>query len=692
MNAWRPYQTTTLVATYAKLLTNTPVTIGQPLPGRSVAVVNSAGELIPRGEAGELIILGQGIGLGYHQLPALSAQSFAPLKTLRNAKFSQAYRTGDRVNMDDNGDLTYLGRLDDEVKISGYRINPLEIEAALLSLNGVNQAAIVVVKNATQIILHAFIAADEKNKLLQVREQLRQRLPAPMLPAQYHLLAKLPINHNGKVDKKQLQQTINTGEPQQNSTQQSSPIKLTATEQKIASVWQKVLGVGVITADDDFFILGGQSLQTLQVASRLAAHFEQKINVTILFKYPTLKQLAQILDGDNTQPILNVKSQAQKDSHIHQPVFNPSTLNNTKNQGAIKTVLLTGANGFVGVHLLQQLSRRGVTVVCLIRATSPSHAEQRLRAAFKAQHLNYSAIAAQVHILIGDVAKPQLGLMPEHYAALINECDAIIHNAATTSVMRDYQSLAAANVTATQECFSLAATAKIPMHLISTIAVAPATGLPEDFVPWHSGLKDGYQQSKWTAENCMANAHALGYPVSIYRLGRITGSLSSGFINEQDLAWRMIRASTITGQFPNIALAEPWSPVDQIAQFVALQVLNNQHFGVYNPVPKHRVVLSQIFAWLQAAGLPLTPAAMPQWLMQLQNNADEGCQALAGFFEQRRQAGEELFLPLITTTKTQQALKECDVNFQPLTQRQFKRFLDYAIEHQIIEVNELDVV
>lgn len=268
-----------------------PLPIGRPLPGVLLAVVDDNGQPCATGTAGQLQIAGPTLALGYLAQPALSARRFRALPALPQAP--RWYQSGDRVVLGQDGQLRYLGRLDDEFKISGHRIDPLEIETTLLQYPGMLEAAVVAVKRphgAAPLVLAAFVVLPDGAQChgAALREFLAQSLPAPALPASFSPMARLPRNQNGKIDRNALRQ-------QATSAQQAEAGSVaTALEQRIMAVWHEVLGQPA-TPQDDFFMLGGKSLQAIQCANRLSVALQHEVAVSTLFRHPVLADLAQVL-------------------------------------------------------------------------------------------------------------------------------------------------------------------------------------------------------------------------------------------------------------------------------------------------------------------------------------------------------------------------------------------------------------
>lgn len=270
------------------------VPIGRPLPGVAIAVVDAALRAVAYGEEGELCLLGGGLARGYLGREQLSAQRFVQLENLGGQGGScRAYRSGDRVLLGSDGQLRYLGRLDDEFKLSGHRIDPLEIEAALLQYPGMREAAVVAqtLANGGKRMVACLVADQVLPAPAVLRAFLAQRLAAVAVPGSYLVLPQLPRNANGKIDRKALSVLPSEAEEEQADGAAS---KL---EQTVMAVWREVLGVSTVRLTDDFFALGGKSLQVIQVANRLGIALQREIAVSALFRHRTVTALAHSLSA-----------------------------------------------------------------------------------------------------------------------------------------------------------------------------------------------------------------------------------------------------------------------------------------------------------------------------------------------------------------------------------------------------------
>ena len=263
------------------------VPIGRPIDNTQVYVLDSSLEPVPRGVTGELYIAGEGVAAGYLNQPDLTAERFIENPFLVNSKM---YRTGDLCRYLPDGNLEFLGRADDQVKIRGYRVETGEVETVLSRHPEVKQAVVVAKsdgQDGTRLIAYVAGTGDSN----ELRCWLREQLPEYMMPAAIVSLPKLPLNSNGKVDRKGLP------EPTEISNEsQSYVVPRTPEEKAIAAIWSEVLGNDNIGLGQNFFEVGGHSLAGIQVISRMLNHFHVQLDVVTIFDFPTIEGLAEAVE------------------------------------------------------------------------------------------------------------------------------------------------------------------------------------------------------------------------------------------------------------------------------------------------------------------------------------------------------------------------------------------------------------
>ncbi|WP_447639632.1 non-ribosomal peptide synthase/polyketide synthase [Pandoraea norimbergensis] len=261
------------------------VPIGRALPGRRLYVVSPDLSRVPHGAPGELLIGGELLARGYLNRPGLSAERFVP--DAFGGEGGRLYRTGDLVRWRDDGALDYLGRIDHQIKLRGYRIEPGEIEAALTAQAGVREAAVVVRTEGTRARLIAYIGRDTAQPVdgAQLRDALATRLPEYMVPETVVVLDALPLTPGGKVDRVAL--------PDPGSASATFEAPQGEAERVLADLWQTVLSVPQVGRHDNFFALGGDSILSLQVVAR-ARQAGLTVSPKQLFTAPTLAALAAV--------------------------------------------------------------------------------------------------------------------------------------------------------------------------------------------------------------------------------------------------------------------------------------------------------------------------------------------------------------------------------------------------------------
>jgi amino acid adenylation domain-containing protein len=265
------------------------VPIGRPIHNVSVHVLDRSSGLLPLGVAGELCIGGAGVGLGYLNDPERTAAAFIPDPFDPGARL---YRTGDRARMRPDGTLEFLGRLDFQVKIRGHRIEPGEIEALLNQHAGVRQAIVHPWSSPQGDRLVAYVVPSDARRGItaeSLRAHLVRTLPAYMVPDHCVMLAELPLNANGKVDRRALPA------PGAAATREHVPPR-TESEIAVATAWGTILNRTGIGVHDNFFELGGHSLLAAQAAARLRDALNVDVSVRALFEQQTVAQLASYLD------------------------------------------------------------------------------------------------------------------------------------------------------------------------------------------------------------------------------------------------------------------------------------------------------------------------------------------------------------------------------------------------------------
>ncbi|HEX7241918.1 MAG TPA: amino acid adenylation domain-containing protein, partial [Longimicrobiaceae bacterium] len=275
--------------------------VGAPLANAVVHVLDRRRELVPVGVPGELYVAGEAVARGYWGRPSLTAERFVPDPFAQEGG-GRLYRTGDRVRRLPGGGLEFLGRMDQQVKVRGHRIEPAEIEAVLAEHPAVREVVVLAREfGPGDLRLVAYVAAehDDTPSEAVLRAWLRERLPEHMVPAALVTLERLPLTGNGKVDRAALPTPFATRRPAGDAAS-----TLTPTERLVAGIWAETLGVERVETDDSFFDVGGNSLLLLRVHSRLAEALGREVPLVELLHHRSLGALAAHLDaGSDPAPL-----------------------------------------------------------------------------------------------------------------------------------------------------------------------------------------------------------------------------------------------------------------------------------------------------------------------------------------------------------------------------------------------------
>jgi aspartate racemase len=297
INGYGPTENTTFTCCYrvpAGWTGGTSVPIGKPVSNTQVYIVDEHGQPTPVGVPGELWIGGDGLARGYLNQPELTAKCFVANPFGKEPNDSVLYRTGDLCRWLPDGNIEFLGRIDDQLKIRGFRVEPGEIEKVLAGHPAVAQVVVAAQNDnsgAKQLVAYAVLKESKAIEDSALTEFLRTKLPAYMVPSRVVQLPELPLTRNGKIDRGALlppecfeDERIAVVDPR------------TLTESLLSEIWRELLGRKAVSISDNFFHLGGHSLLATQMISRIARTFGVELPVTTVFEAPTIEGIAGLID------------------------------------------------------------------------------------------------------------------------------------------------------------------------------------------------------------------------------------------------------------------------------------------------------------------------------------------------------------------------------------------------------------
>jgi amino acid adenylation domain-containing protein len=288
VNTYGPTEDT-VYSTYVDVPRGARPTIGRPFAGTQAYIVDEDLNLVPRGEEGELCLGGVGLARGYRNREELTAERFVASPFPGSDRL---YHTGDLARWEPDGALQHLGRIDHQIKLHGVRIEPADIEEALLRHPDIRQAVVVARERrggGRWLVAYLVCEPGAEPDGRELREMLRTSLPKPMIPSVFMRIDAMPLNANGKLDRAQLPEPLASS---------SSSRPLSATEQAIAEMWRDLLVLdGLPGPDDDYFELGGDSLRAFELFERIEARFGRDLSPNVLLESSTIGSLAALIES-----------------------------------------------------------------------------------------------------------------------------------------------------------------------------------------------------------------------------------------------------------------------------------------------------------------------------------------------------------------------------------------------------------
>lgn len=680
------------------------VPVGRPLRDAQVLVLDQSLNQLPAGEVGEIYIGGCGIARGYLGRPGLTAERFLP-NPHHDVPGSRMYRTGDLGRWRADHQLEVIGRMDRQLKIHGFRVEPAEIEAALISHPDITEVVVIGFEagpGARQLAAYYTRRrtgrrdgppgddAEEPASGVRLRSFLSARMPSFMVPAVFIALDQMPLTPEGKLDRQALPSPVTAASG-------SLEAGRTPVQAGMSHLWSRMLGTGRIGLDDDFFELGGNSL----LAAEMLAHARVMFGISPGYVRPLTRSLlrdatlrgfsnatqdarAGRLTAGGEDPRIDFTREAE----LADPVRRDTAP--APDWQRPKEILLTGSTGFFGIHLLRELlTATTARVHCLVRARSTAHARQRIAVTAERYELDGLAIDRIVPVA-GDLAEPNLGLSSGTFSELARTIDIIHHAGATVNFIYPYRELRAANVAGTRELIRLAGLYRgIPIHYVSTTTVLAGFGamgvreVTEDTpLAYAEHLGMGYIETKFVAEEMLRNAARAGLPVAIYRPLDIAGDQHTGVWNTATEMCALIRFITDTGIAPDVDLPLDFVPADICAAAIRyISATVEAAGGTYHLASPEYALLGSLVDRLRHHGYAVTAVPFREWVDALLRHAaqDPGhpmtpfvplfVDLVAGSGLTVAEMYLEHIFPAYTRSRTEQALSGSGIAFPPVDEK-----------------------
>ncbi|WP_433192820.1 thioester reductase domain-containing protein [Nocardia sp. CA-107356] len=297
--------------------------------------------------------------------------------------------------------------------------------------------------------------------------------------------------------------------------------------------------------------------------------------------------------------------------------------------GSVSDVFLTGATGFLGVFLLEELLDRGLTVHCLVRAADVDSARDRLHANLETYDLSESTATDRIRVVPGDVTLPKFGLSDDDYAELAGRIEAIYHTAAKVNFLTPYKWLRKQTISGTHEVLRLACAATAPLHHVSTLGVFGTTENTDprgelDTTGPAADMPLGYTKSKWVAEQLVLEADNRGVPITMHRPAQVWGDSKTGACQKNDFVWRFITGSIQAGVYPrNFRLKMNLVPVDYVCATIAAVAAQEAALGgIYHQIGPAAIDSDTIRDFIRSAGFEIKEVSIIKWLKAISADVD----------------------------------------------------------------------
>lgn len=546
--------------------------IGHPLENYKVQILDKNMNMLPIGYNGEICISGSGVCNGYLNNELLNSEKF-----IRNNKDQEiVYKSGDVGYFDVDGRIKYMGRNDNQVKIRGFRIETEEIEKQLLNCDGVTKAIVFPVEdqNYTKKLV-GFIETQKEDCTELVINQIKKHLTPYMIPKLYQS-KEFPLNDNGKVDRRRLLENI--------SQDKKKVIKPTnSIENDILKVISNIAEEKNISITDDFFIdLNLDSLDIMQLATMLNKY---ELSIQDINEYSNIRDLAKQIE-------------TEKKGIINKNIYQDVKVINKNVKFDLTNILLTGATGFLGIHILKELIKNPSTrkVYCLVRKKNNISPKERFKKILDYYFTNDDMkYLEKIEVIEGNFESKDLGLQNNDYKKLLNNVNTIIHCGANVSHYGKYEKFYKSNVKGTKNIIEFATKCNAKLAHISTLSVGgfcsinETKTLNENSININQDFRNHvYMITKYEAECEVLKAiKNKKIEAKIFRLGNIMPRLSDGKfqINKMDNGFlcrlrTILNTHSITEQYKKIKI--DISPVDLCSKAIICLLKDNNNQTIYH--------------------------------------------------------------------------------------------------------------
>ena len=602
-NGYGPTETT--IGCAFDQVTGDKITIGKPMANIKMVMIDKHRNLLPAGIPGELLIIGDGVGRGYVGKPEMTADKFIQFEGMN------AYRSGDLAKWNHHGKIEFMGRMDNQVKLRGLRVELDEIENVMNQYPTVKSSVVLVKEKDSNQFLCGYFVAESQVEKQNLTCFMQKYLTPYMVPSVLMQLPELPLTNNGKVNKRALP------EPEYTVDKKNYVKPRTELQRKLCEIFEMALGVEQIGIEDDFFENGGTSLSASKVAMKCMGAGIQ-VAYADLFEYKTpleLERHIQKLQGGGAATGGEEKGAKAQDalgqvlSHNvvgHVDEVSPSALGN---------VLLTGANGFLGAHILKNMIDHEDNVIyCLMRKGKASTLEKRLKSMLVYYFSNpYEELfGSRIQLIEGDITDPaKVDSLEQYGFSKVINCAACVKHFSADDTLEQVNYQGVLNL------IHLCKKTGRELVQISTVSIAGENvggkfpqekKLYESELYFGQSLSNKYIDTKFRAEKAVFEAVAQGMKGKVIRVGNLMSRVSDGEFQINSVTngfMRTLRGYVALGRFPVSMLDMPteFSPIDSTAEAIVKLSAVQGEFTVFHAYSSYSIQMADVIEQMNESGI-----------------------------------------------------------------------------------------
>ena len=609
-NGYGPTECTIFTTTYKVMNDEDNIPIGKPLDNLRLYIVDKEFNRLPVGALGELLVTGPQVGDGYMNLPEKSRDVFI------DNPFGEgkAYRTGDIVRYRSDGNIEFIGRKDAQVKIRGFRIELTEVEAVIRDFPGVTDATVAAFDHVSGQgkFIAAYVVGDKELDIKAIRHFIGERKPPYMIPASIMQIERIPLNQNQKVNRRAL--------PEPKVERGEIETAINDAERTFCEIFCKVLNLDEVGATEDFFSLGGSSiLVTLVLVEAEKAGY--KMTYQDIFSHKTPRELAGMFETDTkVYTDSDVYDEVREyDYSILAPVLAANNLKTFKEgeRRPLGDIMLTGATGYLGIHVLHELlENHSGRVYCLLRGkkkiTARRHLEMLLVYYFNNAY--EEAWENRLFVIEGDIT----GEIPELPVNTVINCAAVVKHFSTGTEIEDVNTGGVMNLT--DYCLKKEARF-IQVSTMSTVSMFVEAGsldeklrnIGEQHLYFGQPLDNKYIRSKFLAERLILEAvSAKGLDAKIMRVGNLAARFSDGEFQVNygtNSFMGRLRVYSMLGVCPFEQMDElmEFSPIDEVAKVILLLGETPRKNILFHAYDHNMILSANVFKVMAEEGFKITP-------------------------------------------------------------------------------------